>query len=164
MGGIVVCRPSSGWMAQFILRCPLKTDRPPAMPLDAAPENDRQPARNVLGGPLAVCSLEPMTGFYRNGCCATGPDDHGRHVVCAVMTAEFLAFSKERGNDLSTPLPRYQFPGLKPDDRWCLCVLRWREALEAGKAPRVVLEATHANALLHVALADLKRHAVDVAP
>ncbi len=116
-------------------------------------------ARNVRGGPLAPCSEAPTTGFFRDGCCNTGPDDHGLHVVCAVMTEEFLAFSRARGNDLSTPMAEYGFPGLKPGDRWCLCAARWREALEAGAAPRVVLDATHAIALEVVALADLERHA-----
>jgi uncharacterized protein (DUF2237 family) len=119
-------------------------------------------ARNVLGEPLATCCTSPMTGFYRTGCCETGSEDVGAHVVCAEMTAEFLAFSKSRGNDLSTPAPAMGFPGLKPGDRWCLCAARWKEALEAGAAPRVVLTATHVRALEHVALADLKRHALDL--
>ena len=100
-------------------------------------------ARNVLGGELQPCSLQPRTGYFRNGCCETGPEDTGLHTVCAVMTAEFLAFSKSVGNDLSTPVPDYGFPGLKPGDRWCLCAPRWKEALDAGMAPKVVLEATH---------------------
>jgi uncharacterized protein len=116
---------------------------------------------NVLGGLLASCSHDPLTGFYRDGCCNTGPDDLGRHVICARVTAEFLAFSKARGNDLSTPRPEFGFPGLKPGDQWCLCALRWREALEAECAPQVVLAATHRNALRVVALDDLERHAVD---
>ena len=98
----------------------------------------RRPSRNVLGGPMAVCSARPMTGFFRNGCCETGPEDIGSHTVCAVMTAAFLAFSKSRGNDLSTPRPEFGFAGLKPGDRWCLCAPRWQEALEAGAAPQVV--------------------------
>jgi uncharacterized protein (DUF2237 family) len=114
----------------------------------------------VLGGPLGVCSEQPLTGFYRDGCCHTGPQDTGKHVVCAVMTAEFLAFTKSRGNDLSTPVPAYRFPGLKPGDRWCLCALRWREAYEAGAAPPVVLEATNAAALRYVPLEALRAHAV----
>jgi len=118
-----------------------------------------QVARNVLGGELAICSLQPRTGFFRDGCCHTGPQDVGRHVVCAEVTAEFLAFTRRRGNDLSTPVPEWDFPGLKPGDRWCLCAERWREALEAGVAPPVVLEATHEAALRHVSLDDLKRHA-----
>jgi uncharacterized protein (DUF2237 family) len=120
----------------------------------------REPARNVLGGVLDLCSSAPLTGFYRDGCCHTGPEDAGRHVVCALVSAEFLSFSKARGNDLSTPRPEYRFPGLKPGDRWCLCALRWAEALEAGVAPPVVLEATHQAALRYVSLADLKSHAV----
>jgi uncharacterized protein (DUF2237 family) len=104
--------------------------------------------------------MHPRTGFYRDGCCNTGPDDRGLHLVCAVMTAEFLAFSKARGNDLSTPFPASGFPGLKPGDRWCLCVSRWKEALDAGQAPRVVLDATHISTLEFVDLDDLKRHAV----
>ncbi len=122
----------------------------------------KAPSRNVLGGPLADCSQRPVTGFFRNGCCDTGPEDRGSHTVCAVMTAEFLAFSKSRGNDLSTPVPQFGFPGLQPGDRWCLCAPRWQEALDAGKAPRVVLRATHEGALDYCALADLKRHAVDL--
>ena len=118
------------------------------------------PPENVLGGPLQACGRDPLAGFYRDGRCETGPDDHGTHVVCAVMTADFLAFTASRGNDLSTPRPAYRFPGLAPGDRWCLCVGRWREALEAGVAPPVVLEATHRRALDAVALADLRAHAV----
>jgi uncharacterized protein (DUF2237 family) len=117
-------------------------------------------ARNVLGGLLASCSTDPLTGFYRDGCCNTGAEDLGRHLVCAEMTAEFLAFSKSRGNDLSTPRPEYRFPGLKPGDRWCLCVLRWAEAFHAGVAPRLDLEATHANTLRHVPLWVLEQHAL----
>jgi uncharacterized protein (DUF2237 family) len=121
------------------------------------------PSKNVLGGRLESCSIRPMTGFFRNGCCDTSPEDAGSHTVCAVMTAEFLAFSKARGNDLSTPVPEFGFPGLNPDDRWCLCAPRWREALEAGAAPRVVLRATHEGALRYCRLEDLKRFAVDLA-
>jgi uncharacterized protein len=121
------------------------------------------PARNVLGEPLDLCSLSPMTGFYRDGCCNTGREDFGSHTVCTVMTAAFLEFSKSRGNDLSTPVPEFGFPGLKPGDRWCLCAPRWQEAFEAGQAPRVVLRATHEGALADCALADLKRFAVDLA-
>jgi hypothetical protein len=120
-------------------------------------------ARNVLGGPLAACSTAPLTGFYRTGCCDTGPDDRGVHVVCAEVTAEFLAFSRSRGNDLVTPRPEYGFPGLRPGDRWCLCADRWQEALEAGVAPPVLLAATHEAALSVVRRADLLRHALDVA-
>jgi uncharacterized protein (DUF2237 family) len=117
---------------------------------------------NVLGGRLEPCSVEPRTGFFRDGCCNTGPDDLGLHVVCARMTTRFLAFSAERGNDLSTPQPEVGFLGLKPGDRWCLCAGRWREALDAGVAPPVVLSATHEEALAVIALDDLKRHAIDL--
>ncbi len=132
------------------------------MPRDNPGRRGGGEARNVLGGPLETCSVRPMTGFFRNGCCDTGPMDAGSHTVCAVMTAEFLAFSKARGNDLSTPMPEYGFPGLKPGDRWCLCAPRWQEAFEAGQAPRVALRATHEGALEFCALADLKRFAVDL--
>jgi hypothetical protein len=123
------------------------------------PASDRAEAENVLGGALADCSHDPVTGFYRNGCCDTGPEDRGVHVVCAVMTDDFLAFTKAQGNDLSTPRPQYDFPGLTPGDRWCLCAARWEEARRAGHAPPVVLDATHAKALDLVALDDLKAHA-----
>ena len=116
-------------------------------------------ARNVLGGELEPCSSSPMTGFYRNGCCETGPEDVGQHTVCAVMTAEFLRFSKSVGNDLSTPRPEFAFPGLRPGDRWCLCAPRWKEALDAGMAPKVVLEATHEEVLAIAPLDMLRRHA-----
>ena len=121
-----------------------------------------RPARNVLGGPLQTCSIQPMTGFFRDGCCNTGPHDLGLHVVCAQTTAEFLDFSRSRGNDLSSPRPEFGFPGLRPGDRWCLCAARWQEALAAGCAPKVVLSATHEAALQVVDLADLKRHAIDL--
>ena len=119
-------------------------------------------ARNVLGGPLGECGAKPLTGFYRDGCCNTGRDDHGVHSVCALMTKEFLAFSLARGNDLSMPMPDFGFPGLKAGDRWCLCAARWREALKAGCAPRVVLNATHERTLDYVSLEDLKKHAIDL--
>lgn len=119
--------------------------------------------RNVLGGRLEDCSMKPVTGFFRDGCCNTGPEDVGSHTVCTVMTDAFLAFSRSRGNDLSTPMPEYGFPGLRPGDRWCLCAPRWQEALEAGRAPRVVLRATHEDALDYCTLADLKRFSVDLA-
>ncbi len=119
-------------------------------------------ARNVLGERLEDCSLRPMTGIFRNGCCDTSREDVGSHTVCAVMTAEFLAFSRTRGNDLSTPAPEFGFPGLQPGDRWCLCAPRWQEAFNAGQAPRVALRATHEGALEHCSLADLKRLAVDI--
>ncbi|MCW5938573.1 MAG: DUF2237 domain-containing protein [Fimbriimonadaceae bacterium] len=116
---------------------------------------------NVLGEPLAPCGVDPMTGFFRDGCCETGPADYGQHTVCVVVTGNFLAFSKSRGNDLSTPRPEFNFPGLQPGDRWCVCVERWAEALEAGHAPLVVLAATHLAALEFVDLANLKAHAVE---
>ena len=123
----------------------------------------KRPSRNVFGEPLHFCSTAPMTGFFRNGCCDTAPEDGGSHTVCVVLTDDFLRFSKARGNDLSTPMPDYGFPGLKAGERWCLCAPRWAEALEAGKAPRVVLRATHEGALEFCTLADLKRHAIDLA-
>ena len=118
--------------------------------------------RNVLGGPLGSCSEKPVTGFFRDGCCNTSDEDFGSHTICVLLTADFLEFSKARGNDLSTPRPEYGFPGLHPGDRWCLCAPRWREALQAGKAPHVVLNATNEAALLIVSLDDLTRHAVDL--
>ena len=118
-------------------------------------------ARNVLGGELLPCSTRPMTGFFRNGCCETGPEDLGLHTVCAVMTAEFLRFSQSVGNDLTTPQPDFGFPGLKPGDRWCLCAPRWKEALDAGVAPPVVLESTHEETLAIMPLGVLKDHAVE---
>lgn len=121
--------------------------------------------RSVLGTPLIACSADPLTGFYRDGCCTTGPEDSGSHTVCCVVTAEFLAFSASRGNDLSTPRPEWGFPGLRPGDRWCLCAPRWQEALEADCAPGVILEATNEQALEIVDLDDLRDHAVgDQAP
>ncbi len=119
-----------------------------------------KPQRNVLGQILIPCSTNPMTGFYRTGCCETGEDDSGRHLICSLMTTEFLAYSKEQGNDLSTPMPQMGFPGLKAGDQWCLCALRWKEALAAGCAPQVVLESTHHNALQFVSMEDLHSHAV----
>ncbi|HEY1244266.1 MAG TPA: DUF2237 domain-containing protein [Hyphomicrobiaceae bacterium] len=119
--------------------------------------------RNVFGEPLAVCSAKPLTGFYRTGCCETGPEDIGIHTVCVEVTTAFLAFSKTVGNDLSTPRPEFGFAGLKPGDRWCLCAARWQEALEAGAAPRVVLGATHEATLDILQLTDLKRYALDLA-
>ncbi|SDT88943.1 hypothetical protein SAMN05444156_0460 [Verrucomicrobium sp. GAS474] len=115
---------------------------------------------NVLGGPLQACCHDPVTGFYRDGYCRTGPGDIGLHTVCIEATEEFLAFSRAAGNDLSTPVPQFQFPGLRPGDRWCLCVTRWMEALEAGMAPAVHLEASHISALEFVSLEDLQSHAV----
>ena len=132
------------------------------MPFDGDPEDPgRKRALNGLGGVLASCSTEPMTGFFRDGCCNTSREDAGNHTVCAVMTDAFLTFSKARGNDLVTPMPAHGFPGLKAGDRWCLCSLRWQEALAAGCAPQVVLDATHERALAACDLADLKAHAVD---
>jgi uncharacterized protein len=126
------------------------------------PVRETEPELNVLGEPLQPCSIDPMTGFYRNGCCSTGPDDGGRHVVCAEMTDAFLASSKSRGNDLSTPRPEFGFPGLKAGDRWCLVAVRWKEALEAGVAPRVALLSTNMAALEVVDLATLKSYALDL--
>jgi len=122
----------------------------------------RNDAKNVLGETLEVCSLKPMTGFFRDGCCDTSSQDVGSHTVCAVMTAAFLEFSKSRGNDLSTPVPEFGFAGLNVGDRWCLCAPRWQEALVAGHAPRIALRASHEGALSHCTLADLKRFAVDL--
>lgn len=113
-------------------------------------------AKNVLGGPLGTCSSDPLTGFYRNGCCDTGGQDAGIHTVCAEMTDEFLKFSRERGNDLSTPNAMFQFPGLRPGDRWCVCATRWKEAFDAGVAPPVVLEATHVSTLEFATLEELR--------
>lgn len=118
-------------------------------------------ARNVLRGPLACCCEVPVTGFYRDGYCHTGPQDVGSHTVCARITADFLEFSRRRGNDLGTPQPQYRFPGLRPGDQWCLCAARWREALEAGVAPPVRLAATHERALEIVTLEQLAPHALD---
>lgn len=122
-------------------------------------EHDRETdTLNVLGEPLQACSFAPLTGFFRDGCCNTDAQDQGTHVVCARMTEAFLRFSADRGNDLITPRPEWRFPGLKPGDRWCLCATRWREALQAGVAPPVILQATHAKVLDYVAYEDLKAH------
>ena len=133
---------------------------------DQTPEegggSGRLPSINVLGGVLLPCSTEPLTGFFRDGCCNTSREDRGLHTVCVVLTAEFLAFSKAAGNDLSTPMPQYGFDGLKPGDRWCLCAARWKEAYDAGKAPKVYLAATHEDTLTIVPLAALKAHAIDL--
>ena len=118
------------------------------------------PRKNVFGEPLAVCCQKSMTGFYRDGYCRVGPSDGGRHGVCAEVTAEFLAYTKQEGNDLSAPVPAARFPGLTPGDRWCVCVSRWLEALKAGKAPPVALEATDEDALRDVPLAVLRQHAI----
>jgi len=118
-------------------------------------------AKNAIGGSLEICCGNPVTGFYRDGFCKTGPGDFGRHTICAQVTAEFLEFTKSCGNDLSTPVPAYQFPGLKPGDRWCLCAGRWLEALKAGVAPPVILSATHETALEVVAIEQLQPYAID---
>ncbi|HEX4880244.1 MAG TPA: DUF2237 domain-containing protein [Limnobacter sp.] len=116
--------------------------------------------KNVLGGPLLACSYSPLTGFFRDGCCSTGPNDLGRHVVCAKVTQEFLEFSLRMGNDLITPRPEYRFAGLKPGDRWCLCAMRWKEAHDAGVAPPVYLEGTHESALQVISLETLREQAI----
>lgn len=118
-------------------------------------------AKNVLGGDLQMCCSSPLTGYYRDGYCRTGGMDFGAHVICAQVTSEFLEFTKSQGNDLSTPMPAYQFPGLKPGDCWCLCASRWKEALDAGVAPPVVLEATHIRALEVVSFKELQAYAVN---
>ena len=119
-----------------------------------------KPQRNVLGQVLTPCSTSPMTGFYRTGCCETGDDDTGKHTVCVLLTEEFLAFSKAAGNDLSTPRPDWGFAGLKAGDQWCLCADRWKQALDAGCAPQVILEATHHNVLQIVSMEELHAHAL----
>ena len=120
-------------------------------------------AKNVLGGQLLACSYDPVTGYFRDGCCNTDSTDRGNHTICTRVTDEFLKFSRDHGNDLSSPMPEYRFAGLKAGDRWCLCAARWQQALAADAAPRVVLAATHAAALQVVSLNDLKRYAVDLA-
>lgn len=125
--------------------------------------NPRREARNVLGGPLKDCSVKPMTGFFRDGCCRTSDDDRGRHVVCVELTAEFLEFSKSKGNDLSTPRPEFGFAGLKPGQQWCLCGLRWVEAYQAGVAPRIYIESTEAMMREWVDIEILKKYALDLA-
>ncbi|MFS4492658.1 DUF2237 family protein [Maribacter sp. 2308TA10-17] len=117
--------------------------------------------KNVLRGELESCCFEPKTGFYRDGFCKTGADDHGTHVVCAEMTDEFLAFTKTKGNDLSTPKPEWRFPGLKAGDKWCLCILRWLEAEKAGKAPKIRLESTHEKALEYTSIEKLQEYKLD---
>lgn len=118
-------------------------------------------AKNVLGTDLEDCSCDPMTGFFRDGKCNTCGDDHGMHTVCVVMTDDFLRFSREHGNDLSTPIPMYDFPGLHAGDRWCLCLPRWIEAYNENMAPRIVLEATHMSAIEHISIEVLKEYAID---
>jgi uncharacterized protein (DUF2237 family) len=127
----------------------------------SASQSRHSRGKNILGGPLAVCSEDPLTGFVRSGCCEAVQGDLGMHVVCVQVTKEFLEFSQSVGNDLSTPVPEFGFPGLKPGDRWCLCASRWQEAFEAGMAPPVVLAATHMSALEFVSLEDLQAHAID---
>jgi len=129
------------------------------MPFDESAGGGGTGALNVLGGPLAVCGADPVTGFYRDGCCNTGPMDRGVHTVCAVMSEDFLAFTAARGNDLSTPRPDFSFPGLKPGDTWCLCAMRWLEAFEAGCAPKVKLAACHKRTLEIAPLEALQAHA-----
>ena len=121
---------------------------------------DTNTDQNVLGTELQTCCTSPMTGFFRTGLCVTGSQDRGTHVICAEITAEFLTYTKSQGNDLSTPVPGSSFPGLNPGDKWCLCAMRWKEALEAGVAPPVDLAATHSTALKFVSLADLQQHAI----
>jgi uncharacterized protein (DUF2237 family) len=119
-----------------------------------------KPMKNVLGTTLCSCCFEPKTGFYRDGFCKTGEEDYSTHVVCAIMTEDFLEFTKSRGNDLSTPIPQWSFPGLKPGDKWCLCIMRWLQAEKEGKAPKVVLEATHEKALEYTSLELLKKNEI----
>jgi uncharacterized protein (DUF2237 family) len=143
------------------------TTRPPEEPVPPDPpdrpeDDDDGTQRNVLGGPLQPCGLDPVTGYYRDGSCASGPADAGSHTVCAVVSAEFLSVQRELGNDLSTPRPEYGFPGLKPGDRWCVVAVRWLQAYQAGTATGVVLAATNARALEVVPLEALRQHAVDV--
>src|SRR6056297_1414484 len=123
-------------------------------------QNNGQSVKNVLGKSLITCCTDPLTGFYRNGRCKTGPEDYGTHVVCALVTKEFLEFTKTKGNDLSTPRPEYNFPGLEPGDRWCLCALRWKEAYEHKSAPKVILESTHEKALEYIDLEILEEYAL----
>jgi len=132
------------------------------MPLDSTGGDfGREPSINVIGGPLEPCSADPVTGFYRNGCCDTGAGDVGSHTVCVVLTAEFLAYSRAVGNDLSTPRPEFDFGGLREGDRWCLCAPRWQQAFADGRAPRVVLEATHRGALDYCRIEDLRALAAE---
>lgn len=126
------------------------------------PSGEPQRQLNVLGLPIELCCMDPVTGFFRDGHCYTGPYDHGRHTVCALMTEEFLTYSVAAGNDLVTPMPQYEFPGLQPGDRWCLCAMRWQQAHEAGQAPRLYLRATHQKTLEIMPLAVLKQFALDL--
>lgn len=152
--------PDKAGLQRLWQHCGLDISTDPAStacrPTHSQPMNDL----NVSGTALVACSFDPLTGYFRDGCCQTDEQDHGTHVVCARMTAEFLNYSLSRGNDLMTPRPEHRFAGLKPGDRWCLCALRWKEALEAGVAPPVHLEATHAKALSVVTLAQLQAHAL----
>ena len=141
---------SHGWLGCFVM-IQHNTDRS---------ESNAVSKKNVLGGALRPCCFDPLTGYFRDGYCRTDASDQGRHVVCAQVTAEFLDFTKRRGNNLSSPAPEYGFPGLEPGDRWCLCVLRWKEALEAGVAPLVELEACDEAALSVVSLETLRAHAI----
>ncbi|MFT5735910.1 MAG: hypothetical protein ACI9SG_000243 [Maribacter sp.] len=118
-------------------------------------------SKNVLGTDLCPCCFEPKTGFYRDGFCKTGEEDYGTHVVCAIMTNEFLEYTKSKGNDLSTPIPQWSFPGLREGDKWCLCIMRWLEAVKVEKAPKIVLEATHEKALEYTILKVLKKHELE---
>ncbi|TNE48861.1 MAG: DUF2237 domain-containing protein [Deltaproteobacteria bacterium] len=122
----------------------------------------REDAKNVLGGPLETCGTNPVTGYFRDGCCTTGPTDHGAHVVCVKVNEEFLSFSRSQGNDLTTPYPQYNFPGLKPGDRWCLCASRWVEAHKAGLAPKLFINATHERVLDFVDVDTLLKYAIDL--
>lgn len=131
------------------------------MPFDQSVSRGEQPALNVLGTPLEACCHDPVTGFYRTGYCQTGPDDRGVHTVCAVMSEDFLKFTQTRGNDLSTPRPEFDFPGLRSGDHWCLCASRWLEAFEMGSAPSVKLSATHIKSLEIIPLAALQAHAIN---
>jgi len=152
MSGLLLMARLRGTMSSNFLEC--------AMSLEGQGRKiGRAPSRNVFGTPLESCSTKPVTGFFRNCCCDTGPEDVGVHTVCIVATSAFLAFSKEVGNDLSTPRPEFQFPGVKPGDCWCLCAQRWQEALVKDAAPQVILEATHEFSLEFVSLEDLKAHA-----
>lgn len=121
--------------------------------------NETSSTLNVLGKPLKSCCTDPETGYFRDGFCRTADEDRGTHVICAIVTEEFLQFSASKGNDLMTPIPHWSFPGLKPGDKWCLCVSRWLEAVEAGKAPKIILEACHQKALKYTSLALLRRYA-----
>lgn len=132
------------------------------MPEPDAPALKIDEPKNVLGGQLEICCLSPKTGFYRTGHCHTGPDDHGVHTVCVQATEEFLEYSRSVGNDLSTPNAMFDFPGVKPGDKWCLCASRWKEAYDAGMAPPVFLAATHQKTLEHVSMEELLEHALDV--